>query len=149
GVHQIDADEGDAVNHHRRRCRVVADALPRSPEVVAPAGQLDAPRRRQPGACRADLHFALTRRQTSANTSTDAVLAMITSQSIGPRGSTLNTAASHGMLVSRICTTAVVPAIIRNVGLPSKLDRPLTFGSRERALIWFHTWKNTYTAKKM
>ena len=43
------------VEHQGRRRGVIADALPRPPQVVAPAGQLDAPRRRQPRARHADL----------------------------------------------------------------------------------------------
>ncbi len=41
------------------------------------------------------------------------------------------------------CTTATVPAIARNVRLRNRPLKPLMSGVSERALIWFHTWKNT------
>src|SRR5581483_5337765 len=83
------------------------------------------------------------RRTISAKRSTLDVAATISSQSTQPSGSTLKTAARKGTLTISTCTRATVPAIARNVGLPSKPCRPLIWGTSDRQLIWFHTWKNT------
>src|SRR5262245_20207161 len=70
-------------------------------------------------------------------------------QSRTPSGSTSKTSARAGTLVINTWTTAVVPTIARNVRLARMLWKPLVSGVSDRQLISFHTWKNTYTAKKM
>ena len=83
------------------------------------------------------------RRTISANSSTEAVLARMHSQSINESGSTLKIRPRPGTLMISACTTATVPAIVRNVGLFCMPLNPLASGVRERQLIWFHTWKKT------
>src|SRR6185436_894641 len=66
-------------------------------------------------------------------------------QSVTARGATLNTLPPKVTIST--CPTTVTEAITRNCGFSNSRCSPDSCGESDRQLIWFHTWKNTYTVK--